>query len=115
MTENLSSIHPELISIAKMMPDFRYTRASLPLIRLFFRLIFLLPKTHPGVRIERTLFGIRFHPSGVWYVMRWMGWSSQKPTRQAIQLDDAAIEDWIETDWPRIRKVVLRFDTVDNS
>ena len=53
MTENLSSIHPELIKIAKMVPNFRYTRASLPLIRLFFRLIFLLPKTHPGVRIEQ--------------------------------------------------------------
>lgn len=52
-----------------------------------------------------TLFGIRFHPSGVWYVLQRMGWSSQKPTRQAIQRDDAAIEDWIETEWPRIKKV----------
>ena len=52
-----------------------------------------------------TLFGIRFHPSGVWYVMQRMGWSSQKPTRQAIQRDDKAIEAWIETDWPRIKKV----------
>jgi len=52
-----------------------------------------------------TLFGIRFHPSGVWYVMRRMGWSSQKPMRQAIQRDQAAIDDWIETEWPRIKKV----------
>jgi transposase len=52
-----------------------------------------------------TLFGIRYHPSGVWYVMRRMGWSSQKPTRQAIERDDEAIQEWIETDWPRIKKV----------
>ena len=52
-----------------------------------------------------TLFGVRFHPSGVWWVMQRMGWSSQKPIRQAIQRDDAAIEAWIETDWPRIKKV----------
>lgn len=52
-----------------------------------------------------TLFGIRFHPSGVWYVLQRMGWSSQKPTRQAAQRDDAAIEAWIETEWPRIKKV----------
>jgi transposase len=52
-----------------------------------------------------TLFGIRFHPSGVWYVMQRMGWSSQKPTRQALQRDEAAIEEWIETEWPRIKKV----------
>jgi len=51
MAENLSSIHPELINIAKMMPNFRYTRGSLSLIRLFFKLV-LWPKTYPGVRIE---------------------------------------------------------------
>ncbi|MBX7215312.1 MAG: winged helix-turn-helix domain-containing protein [Thermoflexales bacterium] len=52
-----------------------------------------------------TLFGVRFHPSGVWWVLQRMGWSSQKPIRQAVQRDDAAIECWIETDWPRIKKV----------
>ena len=52
MTDNLSSIHPELISIAKNMPNIRYTFASLPMIRLLFRLVFLLPKIHPGVQIE---------------------------------------------------------------
>jgi transposase len=52
-----------------------------------------------------TLFGVRFHPSGVWWVMQRMGWSSQKPIRQAVQRDDAAIEAWIETDWSRIKKV----------
>ena len=52
-----------------------------------------------------TLFGVRFHPSGVWWVLQRMEWSSQKPIRQAVQRDDAAIEAWIETDWPRIKKV----------
>lgn len=52
-----------------------------------------------------TLFRIRFHPSGVWYVMQRMGWSSQKPTRQALQRDDAVIDTWIETEWPRVKKV----------
>ena len=53
MAEDFSSIHPELINIAKLVPSFRYTRRTLPLIRLLFRLVFLLPKTHPAVRIER--------------------------------------------------------------
>ncbi len=52
-----------------------------------------------------TLFGVRFHPSGVWWVLQRMGWSSQQPIRQAVQRDDAAIAAWIETDWPRIKKV----------
>lgn len=51
-----------------------------------------------------TLFRIRFHPSGVWHVMQRMGWSNQKPTRQALQRDDEALEAWIETEWPRIKK-----------
>ncbi len=53
MTENICSIHPELINVAKKIPSFRYTRRSLPLIRMLFRLIFLLPKTHPAVQIEQ--------------------------------------------------------------
>ena len=53
MTEDLSIIHPELFNVAKKIPSFRYTRRSLPLIRLLFRLVFLLPKTHPTVRIEQ--------------------------------------------------------------
>jgi hypothetical protein len=36
--------------------------------------------------------------------MQRMGWSSQKPIRQALARDDQAIDAWIETDWPRIRK-----------
>src|SRR5215831_7477158 len=52
-----------------------------------------------------TLFGIRFHPSGVWYVLQRMGWSSQKPIRQALARDEAAIDAWIETDLPEIKKV----------
>lgn len=53
MTENPASIHPELINTAKRIPNLRYTRGSLRLVRLFFRLPFLLPKTHPDVRIEQ--------------------------------------------------------------
>jgi acetyl esterase/lipase len=52
MTKKYSSIHPELQSIAKMMPALRFTKGNLPLMRLVFTLPFLFPKTHPDVRIE---------------------------------------------------------------
>lgn len=51
------------------------------------------------------LFGVRYHPSGVWHVMKRMGWSNQKPQRQPIQRDDRAIEAWKEEVWPVIKKV----------
>jgi acetyl esterase/lipase len=47
-----SAIHPELVSTAKMVPGFRYTPRSLALIRLLFGAVFLLPKKHPGVRVQ---------------------------------------------------------------
>lgn len=52
-----------------------------------------------------VLFRVRYHPSSLWYVMDRMGWSSQKPRRQAIQRDDDLVAVWIESEFPRIKKV----------
>lgn len=51
------------------------------------------------------LFGVRYHPSGVWRLLRRMGWSCQKPQRQALSRDDDAIAHWKRYQWPRIKKV----------
>ncbi len=53
--------------------------------------------------IEQT-FGVCYDPSGVWHLLRRMGWSSQKPERQARERDDEAIAAWRRKDWPRIKK-----------
>ncbi len=37
-------------------------------------------------------FGITYCPSGVWRLLRRMGWSAQKPTRRARERDDHAID-----------------------
>jgi len=55
-------------------------------------------------RLIWDLFLVRYHPSGVWHLMRRMGWSNQKPKRQAVQRDDAAIAHWKRYEWPRIKK-----------
>jgi transposase len=52
-----------------------------------------------------TRFGVRYHPSGVWRLLRRMGWSCQKPQRQALSRDDEAIAHWKRYQWPRIKKV----------
>ena len=56
-------------------------------------------------RLIWDLFEIRYHPSGVWHVLRRMGWSSQQPQRQALQRDDDAIAHWKRYQWPQIKKV----------
>jgi transposase len=50
------------------------------------------------------LFGVRYHPSHVFKLLGRMGWSCQRPTRQAKERDEAAIEQWLRRDWPRIKK-----------
>ena len=60
-------------------------------------------------RIGRVIFdqfGVRYHPSSVWHLLRRMKWSSQKPQRTGLQRDDQAVADWKNNQWPRIKKVV---------
>ena len=56
-------------------------------------------------RLIWDLFGVRYHPSGVWRLLRRLGWSSQKPQRQALQRNDDAIAHWKRYVWPHIKKV----------
>jgi transposase len=49
-------------------------------------------------------FGVRYHPSHVWKVLRGMGWSCQVPERRPIQRDEGAIVLWQRDKWPAINK-----------
>lgn len=53
--------------------------------------------------IERR-FGVRYHPSHVWKLLRKLGWSCQKPEQRARERDEEAIRRWRKRDWPRIKK-----------
>jgi transposase len=53
--------------------------------------------------IART-FGVQYHPSAVWHILRALGWSCQKPDRRARERDEEAIRRWRREDWPRIKK-----------
>jgi transposase len=52
----------------------------------------------------RREFGIRYHPSHVWKVLRTCGWSCQVPERRALQRNEKAIERWKRESWPAIKK-----------
>jgi len=49
-------------------------------------------------------FGVVYVANYVWYILRRMGWSSQKPERRARESDEEAISTWRKQDWPRIKK-----------
>src|SRR6476619_7857791 len=41
--------------------------------------------------------GVQFHPGHVWYLLRALNWSVQRPVRQAQERDEAAITQWKHT------------------
>jgi transposase len=53
--------------------------------------------------IERH-FGVTYCPSGVWHLLRRLGWSPQKPTKRARERDEDAIAHWPKAKWPTLKK-----------
>lgn len=49
-------------------------------------------------------FEVKYHPAHVSRLLAGWGWSLQKPQRQAIQRDEAAIREWREQRFPEIEK-----------
>ncbi len=55
-------------------------------------------------QLIHNLFGVRYHDNHVWWLLRRMGWSCQKPARQAKQRDEAAIQRWRNVQWPATKR-----------
>ena len=72
------------------------------------------PKAHGYVtelwtsrRIQEVIlkrFGVRYHPNHVWRVMHALGWSCQRPTRQARERKEADVRAGTRKVWTRIKK-----------
>jgi transposase len=51
------------------------------------------------------LTGVRHHPGHVWSILRHrLGWTLQRPQRQASERDEEAIQHWVAHEWPRIKR-----------
>ena len=59
------------------------------------------------------LFGVRYHPSGVWHLMQRVGWSSQRVQRRSIARDDGAVAHWRRYVWPQTKKVSATWRKAD--
>jgi transposase len=55
-------------------------------------------------RVVRREFGVKYHPSHVWKILRANRWSCQVPERRAVQRDERKIARWKRYKWPAIRK-----------
>ncbi len=55
-------------------------------------------------KVVRDRFGVCLHVNHVPKMLKSCGWSYQRPTRRARERDEKAIRQWMEVDWPRIKK-----------
>ena len=55
-------------------------------------------------RLIQKLFGVSYHPAHVWKLLQQLGWSAQRPERQAKERDEEAIRRWHKRRWPRRKK-----------
>lgn len=56
------------------------------------------------VRLIEEQFGVTYHPDHVRRILEALGWSCQRPEQRARERDEAAIAEWREREWPRIKK-----------
>ncbi len=54
-------------------------------------------------RVIARRFGVQYHVDHLSRLLRGLGWSPQKPQRQAVERDDHAIRGWIKDTWPRVK------------
>ena len=55
-------------------------------------------------QVIEAAFGVRYHPSHVRRILKQIGWSVQKPVRQASQRPERAIADWQAQRWPALKR-----------
>lgn len=58
-----------------------------------------------GHVIERE-FGIRYTKGHVWWVLKQLGWSCQRPVGRAIERDEEKIRRWKKQRWPQLKKTL---------
>ena len=56
----------------------------------------------------KGMTGVDYHPGHVWHLLRTLGFSCQRPTRRAIERDEAKIAFWKQTTWPALKKKSAR-------
>jgi transposase len=55
--------------------------------------------------VIQGLTGVQLSNPSVWRLLRGrLGWSVQRPQRQATERDEEAIQHWVAHEWPRIKK-----------
>ena len=52
----------------------------------------------------RSRFGVSFHVDHIGRLLHGMGWSPQRPQRQALERDPSFVARWVKATWPAVKK-----------
>lgn len=55
-------------------------------------------------QVIEARFGVNYHVDHVGRLLHSLGFSPQKPTKRALERNEDGIRQWVEKDWPRIKK-----------
>ena len=57
-------------------------------------------------RLIKRLTGVHYHPGHVWRLLGALDWTVQRPAKRAKERNEAAIQHWISTRWPAVKKTL---------
>ena len=57
-------------------------------------------------RMIKHLTGVQYHPGHVWRLLGAIDWTLQRPAKRAKERNEAAIQHWITTRWPAVKKTL---------
>ena len=57
-------------------------------------------------RLIKALTGVQYHPGHVWRLLGAIDWTVQRPAKRAKERNEAAIQHWITTRWPTVKKTL---------
>jgi transposase len=56
--------------------------------------------------VIKTLTGVQYHPGHVWRLLGAIDWTLQRPAKRARERNPAAIQHWITSRWPTVKKTL---------
>lgn len=61
-------------------------------------------------KVIETITGQHYGISGAWYVLRRLGWSAQRPAKQAAERNQKDVDRWMKETWPALKKTPDEMD-----
>jgi transposase len=57
-------------------------------------------------RVIKRLTGVQYHPGHVWRLLGALNWTVQRPAKRAKERNEPAIQHWMTTRWPQVKKTL---------